>query len=371
MILHHIPVDLPLRRSGKDFPHLTADGLIVLVLLLEDHTRRLLVTQGPEGIEQDLGHRQSVTSEERFTMTIIGDADPHRREPHHLLLPLALRQDVLLHQSILIVSVLLVLELAPLRSRHLDRTIRAHHDLLSHDLDLPYDAKDLRQDSSRLLAATLIELAHHLLLVKTIAEMMKCLHRASLHLVLEVIVMAATVVHRQVDHHAATVKPPKCRLQLAPRTRPCQCLHIIDPILQYCLLLLAHVVPLLVVLMDLLETSLLHHPDEAGMEAHPQGRQVMTYEMDLIRAQEVASVVEATDAAMVDMEGEILDMDGVTLVIHLTDQVSDAKTVHLPSDHTTTALARPIRAPSASTQHRSTWLVWRRLFPEVNWHLVV
>ncbi len=113
-------------------------------------------------------------------------------------------------------------------------------------------------------------------------------------------------------------------------------------------------VPLLVVLMDPLETSLLHHLDEVGMEAHPQGRQVMTREMDLIPGQEVALVGEATDAATVDMDVEILDMDGVTLAIHLTDQVLDAKTAHLRSDHTITALARLIRAPNASTQHRST-----------------
>ncbi len=101
-ILYRIPVDLPLLQSGKDFPHLTADNLIVLVLL-EDRTRHHLVMWGPEGIEQDLGHRQGVTSEERFTMTIIGDVDPHHPEPHHLLLSLALRQDLLLLQFILIV----------------------------------------------------------------------------------------------------------------------------------------------------------------------------------------------------------------------------------------------------------------------------
>ncbi len=98
-----MPVDLHLLLSGKDFPHLNAGGLIVLVLLPEDHTRHLLVTQGPERIEQDLGHPRSVTNEERFTMTIIGDVIRHHREPHHLLLPLALRQDALLHPFILIV----------------------------------------------------------------------------------------------------------------------------------------------------------------------------------------------------------------------------------------------------------------------------
>ncbi len=197
--------------------------------------------------------------------------------------------------------------------------------------------------------------------------------------------MATTVVHRQADHHAATVKRLRCRLQLVPRVRPCQCLHIIGLIPQYCLLPLVHVVPLLVVLMDLLETSLLCHLDGVGMEAHHQGRQVMTREMDLIRAQEVALVGEATDAAMVDMDGEILDMagvmlamdvvildmDGAILAIHLTDQVLDAKTVHPRSDHTTTALARLIRAPSASIQHHSIWLPWRRSSLAVNWRLPV
>ena len=131
--------------------------------------------------------------------------------------------------------------------------------------------------------------------------------------------------------------------------------------------------------MDLLETSLLHRLDGVGMEAHPQGRQVMIHEMDLIRDQEVVLVVEATDVAMVvDMEGEILDMaevmqvmGGVTPVIHLTGQVLDAKTVHLRSDPTTTVPARLIRAPNASTQHRSIWPAWRSSFPAVKWHLLV
>ncbi len=118
---------------------------------------------------------------------------------------------------------------------------RVHHDLLSRDLNLLYDGKDPHQDSSRLLAATLIELGPHLLHVKTIVEMMKRLHPASLHLVLEVIVMATTVVRRQVDHHEATVKPLKCRLQLGPRVRLCPCLHIIDLILQSYLSIYFHI----------------------------------------------------------------------------------------------------------------------------------
>lgn len=130
--------------------------------------------------------------------------------------------------------------------------------------------------------------------------------------------------------------------------------------------------------MDLLETSPPRHLGGVGMEVHPQGWQVMIREMDLIRDQEVALVVEATDVAMLDMEGEILDMaevmqvtEGATPAIHLTDQVLDAKTVHLRFDHTITVLVRLIQGPNASTQHHSIWLAWRRSFPGVNWHLLV
>jgi hypothetical protein len=100
--------------------------------------------------------------------------------------------------------------------------------------------------------------------------------------------------------------------------------------------------------------------------------------MDLILGPEVGLVVAATAVAMLDLEEEIPDMveenqvmDGVTLAMHLTDQVSDVRTDLLRSDHTTTALARPILARSASTLHHSISLVWRRSFQAANWRLLV
>jgi hypothetical protein len=100
--------------------------------------------------------------------------------------------------------------------------------------------------------------------------------------------------------------------------------------------------------------------------------------MDLILGPEVALVVVATDVAMLDLEEEILAMveenqvmDGVTLAMHLTDQVSDVRTALLRSDPTTTALARPTLARSVLTRHHSISLVWRRSFQAANWHLLV
>lgn len=70
--------------------------------------------------------------------------------------------------------------------------------------------------------------------------------------------------------------------------------------------------------------------------------------MDLILAQEVASVVAAMDVAMLGLEEETRVTDVATLATHLTDQVLDVKMDHLRFEPTITALVRPILARNAS-----------------------
>lgn len=207
-------------------------------------------------------------------MEIIGDVDRRHLGEHYLGLLLVLRQDDLLHRSILIVSALLDLDLDRLHTLHLDHMIRVHHVLLFRDQDLPDVENDHRLGSSRPLAISLIVLAHLSPRVKTTDVVMTQPHQLSLHLVLVDIEMATTIDHLQVDHRADTAKRHKCHLQLVLRIHPCQCQPIAEPILQYFPLLPVHVVPPRVALMDPLEIFLLLRLDEAALEVHRQGRQV-------------------------------------------------------------------------------------------------
>src|SRR5947209_19926110 len=109
--------------------------------------------------------------------------------------------------------------------------------------------------------------------------------------------------------------------------------------------------------------------------------------MYLILAREVALAVEVTEEEIPVMgEGnlgmveerlgtveetlgiaeEIPVMDVEILAIPLIDQVLDVKTDRLPSELTTTALARHIPARNASIQYRSTLLEVRRSSRAVN-----
>lgn len=304
-------------------------------------------------------------------MMIVGDADRLHLEEDRPELPPALRQDDHLHRYIPTVLAWLDPDLDHLPTRAHDRTIHAHHDLRCHERDLRRAANDHRLGSHRLLAASLIEREHRPLLVRIIVGVVSRRHQVNHRLVPADIAMAVTIANLQLDLPVASVNHRKCHLQPALPAHRYQCLHTIDPIPQYCLLQLVHVVHPLVALMALPEISLPLHLDEVDLEVHHQGHQVMTLEMDPTWDTGVALVVVATDAGTLDMGGESLAMDEVTMAIHLTGQALHVRKDLRRFDPITTAPARRILAHNASTPHRSILQVGKRLFPAANWHLPV